>query len=149
MDRVEVVSAEPGGRPTELSIGALHIAAIGIPHEGWPDYHADVENIVFSITLDSQTTVAHMGDADPLTDHFTGSEAYWRLNHHHLVLPPYWFFLREQGRQVLSQIVDAEYAVGTHVPTKIPDEADSRPPEFEGFDLFTQPGEIRIIRPEP
>ncbi len=144
-DRISVVSPERASGPVVLRFGVIEVAAIDIPHEGWPDYHADVENIVFSVTLDAKTTVAHLGDADPRVEHFAGSDEYWRTRHHHMAFPPYWFFLREEGRKILDETVSADHAVGMHVPTEVADEPAERQPEFEGFDLFTRPGEERRI----
>ena len=47
-----------------IEFGPLLVEAVRIPHSGWPDHRADVENIVFRVTLDKETTVMHFGDAD-------------------------------------------------------------------------------------
>lgn len=144
-ERLSAVSPEYGVAPMELEFDGLQVVAINIPHEGWPNYMSDVENVAFSVTLDASTTVVHLGDADTQAEHFQYSAEYWRSRHHHLALPPYWFFVREQGRKALEDRIAADHAVGVHVPTRMPDEPQSRPPEFEGYDLFTQPGETRRV----
>lgn len=145
-DRLNVVSPQYGAAPVEFRIDGMHIAAIRIPHDGWPDYMSDVENIAFSVILDSATTVVHLGDADSGIEHFQNNGEFWRARHHHLALPPYWFFIRAQGKKVLEESIAADHAIGVHVPTRMPDDPQSRPLEFAGFDLFTRPGEIRHVK---
>ena len=146
-ERLNAVSPKYGAAPVELKIAGLHVVAINIPHAGWPDHMIDVENLAFSVTLDADTRIVHLGDADTGEEHYEISAEYWRSHQHHLALPPYWFFIREQGRKALEESIAADHAIGVHVPARMPDEPQSRPPEFEGHDLFTRPGEKRRIGP--
>ena len=144
-ERLRVVAPKFALPPVEIQVGGLHISAINVPHTGWPEYMYDVENVVFSVSLDAGITVVHLGDADTDTGHFERHDEFWRATHHHLALPPYWFFLDEGGRRSLSEHIAADHSVGVHVPTDMPDDAENCPPEFDGFDLFTTPGEVRNV----
>ena len=149
LQRVHGLGLESGASPRRLSIGELLIDAVRIPHEGWPNYHADVENIVFRVTLDETITVMHFGDADPDDTHFAKHSEYWQERHTDFAMPPYWFFLRAAGVQILDERIDATHTVGVHVPAEVPDAPRDRPDELRGFDLFTQPGEVRRIDDSP
>ena len=145
LKRVHGLALENGEGPIDIKLGALLIEAVRIPHEGWPDYHENVENIVFRVTLGNQTTVLHFGDADPNDEHFVQHAEHWRERHTHFAMPPYWFFFSGEGRGILEDRIDASHTIGVHVPTKVPDDPESRPGELQGFDLFTRPGEMRKI----
>ena len=144
-DRVVGLALELGDDPFRLSAGELGISAVRIPHSGWPTRRTDIENIVFRVTLDDAVTVAHFGDADTTLGHYEDQTGYWGEVTTDLALPPYWFFLTDDGRTVLDDIVDARDAVGVHVPTEVPDDPSERPPEIQGFDLFTEPLQTRDI----
>ncbi len=53
-----------GDQPTSFSVGAIKVEAVRIPHAGWPG-RAEIENIVFRLTLGDKVTIMHLGDADP------------------------------------------------------------------------------------
>ncbi len=144
-DRIYTVHPNYDRPPVELEIGELKVNAISVPHTGWPEYLSDVHNVVFSVLLDESISVVHLGDADTNRFHFKRHDEFWRTKHHNLALPPYWFFLDEDGRRSLSEHIAADHSIGVHVPTEMPDDASERPSEFSGFDLFTKPGEVRNI----
>ena len=102
LKRVHGLSLENGMAATDIVFGPLLVEAARIRHAGWPDYHADVENIVFRVTLDNETTVMHFGDADPVDAHFARSPEHWNERQSHFAMPPYWFFLSNEGRQILT-----------------------------------------------
>ena len=52
------------GTDRELGIGDIALTAFRVPHSGWPTRRLDIENLVFQVTLNNETTVAHFGDAD-------------------------------------------------------------------------------------
>ncbi len=131
--------------PLVLTMEGLLIEAVRIPHAGWPDGRTEIENIVYRVTLDERTTVVHLGDADPNDVHFARDAAYWDRRHNDLAMPPYWFFVSPQGPEIIERRLHARSAVGVHVPTRMPDDPAARPAEFEGVDLFTEPGETRQI----
>jgi len=89
--------------------------------------------------------VLHMGDADPNDTHFERDAAYWDKNHAHMAFPPYWFFSSAGGRDILENRLKPDHNVGVHVPVSIPADPALRPVELRGYDLFTRPGESRVI----
>ena len=143
LSRIHGISLERDSDAAQLQMEGLRIEAVRVAHGGWPDRHAHVENIVFRVTLDDQTTVMHMGDADSGAEHYAPHTAYWQGRKTNLALPPVWLFLTAQGRLVLKEYVDADHAIGIHVDNSVPDDPASRRPELEGLDLFTKPGETR------
>jgi hypothetical protein len=145
LNRVHGVAIENGAPPIEMEFGPLLIEAFRIPHAGWPGRHNNVENIVFRVTLDDETTVMHFGDADPNDEHFAKDPEHWKERHTHFAMPPYWFFYTDEGRQIIEDRIDASHTIGVHVPKKIPDDPESRPERLQGYDLFTHPGETRTI----
>ena len=147
-DRVIGVSLEYKDAPVALSMEGLQIEAVRIPHSGWPTGRLDVENIVWRVTLNEDTTVLHMGDADPNDVHFARDAQYWNRNNPHIAFPPYWFFSSASGRNILSNRIKAKRSVGVHVPVTISSDPIRRPAELRGFDLFTIPGERRRISAE-
>ena len=145
LNRVHGLAIENGAPSIEIDLGHIFIEAIRIPHAGWPNTHENVANIVFRVTLDDEATVMHFGDADPNDEHFAKDPEHWKQRHTHFAMPPYWFFLSNEGRQILEERIGASHTIGVHVPTKIPDDPESRPEKLKGFDLFTRPGETRNI----
>ena len=133
------------GAAIDIEMGPLFIEAIRIPHEGWPSMHENVENLVFRVTLDGETTVMHFGDAGALDEHFEIDPEHWQKRQTHFAMPPYWFFFSDEGRHILEDRVGALRSIGMHVPTSVPDDPASRTEELQGVDLFTRPGETRTI----
>ena len=145
LERVTAVDLAYKQTPVTLEMEGLLIEAVRIPHSGWPTSRLDVENISWRVTLDENTTVLHMGDADPNDVHFARDAAYWEKNHVHMAFPPYWFFNSTFGPEVLNNRIKADKNVGIHVPMKIPTNPALRPAGLRDVDLFTRPGESRII----
>jgi len=145
LKRVHGLSLENGVAAIDIELGPLLIEAIRIPHEGWPSFHEYVENVVFRVTLDSETTVMHFADADPLDEHFAQDPKRWQERLTHFTMPPYWFFFSDEGRRILEDRVGALHAIGMHVPTEVPDDPTNRPKNLQDVDLFTRPGETRTI----
>jgi len=144
-DRVTAVDLAYKDAPVTLAMEDLIIEAVRIPHSGWPTGRTDVENISWRVTLNENTTVLHMGDADPNDVHFQRDAAYWEQRHTHMAFPPYWFFSSTGGGPILKNRIKADHNVGVHVPVKVPTRSEDRPVELRGYDLFTQPGETRKI----
>lgn len=139
---VELAYKDP---PVTHEMDGLLIEAVRIPHSGWPTGRLDVENISWRVTLDKTTTVLHLGDADPNDIHFARDAAYWDKTHLHMAFPPYWFFNSTFGPKVLMSRLKPDASVGVHVPKSIPTDPALRPVEFRMHDLFTRPGETRVI----
>jgi L-ascorbate metabolism protein UlaG (beta-lactamase superfamily) len=129
-----------------LQHGTLLIEAVRVPHAGWPARQQQVENIAFRVTLDAETTVVHLGDADTSDAHFAHDGAYWSRRRTDVAFPPYWFFLSEPGRHVLERRIAPTRSIGVHVPADVPSRPAEREPELRGHELFTEPGEWRTIR---
>jgi hypothetical protein len=94
--------------------------------------------------VEDESTVVHLGDADARDVHFANDAGYWEKQPADLALPPYWFFLTDQGPGILDNRIGAAHAIGIHVPASFADPAKI-PPELHGRELFTAPGEKRTI----
>ena len=145
LERIHGLVLANGEAAVDIELDSLLIEATRVPHAGWPNRHSHVENLVFRVTLDSTTTVMHLGDADTGHEHYDTASGYWQERRTHLAMPPYWFFLSDEGREVLNDRIQADHAIGMHVPSEVPDQAADRPEEIREFDLFTKPGESREI----
>ena len=144
-DRVQSVSLQYKDAPVTLQMDELLVEAVRIPHSGWPTGRLNVENIVWRVTLNDNSTVVHMGDADPNDVHFALDPEYWNRVSPDMAFPPYWFFASGAGQSILENRVGARRNVGIHVPQQIPGDPMARPRELRGADLFTQPGETRSL----
>lgn len=144
-ERVTAVELAYKDAPVALEMEGLKIEAVRIPHAGWPTGRLDVENISWRVTLNETTTVLHMGDADPNDVHFERDAAYWGKTHIHMAFPPYWFFNSKYGPGILKNRLKPDHSVGIHVPVSIPAQHARRPVSLRGYDLFTEPGETRVI----
>ena len=142
-ERVTAFDLQPGDAPVFVRKGGLLVEAVSVPHTGWPTRNSDVQNIVFRITLDDTSTVVHLGDADARTVHFAQDMAFWEERRPDLALPPYWFFMSDDGLEVLEDRIYARHTIGIHVPREYADKPYAMPDELLGEDLFTQPGEGR------
>lgn len=149
LERIHGLSLENGAPAIDIELGPLLVEAVRVPHSGWPNYHPHVENLVFRVTLEDATTVTHFGDADPVDEHYAKNQAHWMERKTHFAMPPYWFFFSDEGRQILEERVGAVMSIGMHVPTKIPADPASRQEELRDVDLFTNPGETRVILTPP
>jgi L-ascorbate metabolism protein UlaG (beta-lactamase superfamily) len=146
MARVNAIALQYRDAPVSLQHGTLLIEAVRVPHAGWPARQQQVENIAFRVTLDAETTVVHLGDADTSDAHFAHDGAYWSRRRTDVAFPPYWFFLSEPGRHVLERRIAPTRSIGVHVPADVPSRPAEREPELRGHELFTEPGEWRTIR---
>lgn len=146
MARVNAIALHYRDAPMSLQHGTLLVEAVRIPHSGWPTRQQQVENIAFRVTLDAETTVVHLGDADASDAHFAPDVAYWRQRRTDAAFPPYWFFLSDGGRQVLERRIAPTRSIGMHVPADVPGRPEEREPGLRGHELFTEPGEVRAIR---
>lgn len=137
--RLHAINLDYGEQAISLSVGAIKVEAVRIPHAGWPG-RAEVENIVFRLTLDKNLTVMHLGDADPDDNHFLPHKEFWQHKVTDYAFPPYWFMLSEQGRGILDQRINAKDSIGIHVPTIVPESLQKT-----GRKYFSMPGETRKI----
>ena len=142
-DRISSFDLQYGDAPVFVRAGDLLIEAVHVPHSGWPTARTDVQNIAFRVTLEDTSTVVHLGDADPRLVHFEQDEMFWEERQVDLALPPYWFFLSDDGREILVDRMYARHSIGIHVPAKFAEDRSTIPEEILGEDLFMQPGEGR------
>lgn len=142
-ERVTIFDLDYGDAPVFVRKEGLLIEAVHVPHSGWPTARTDVQNIAFRVTLEDTSTVLHLGDADARLIHFEQDQNYWDERHIDLALPPYWFFLSEDGREILENRINIRNSIGIHVPAQFGDDPSSIPDELLGDDLFTRPGEGR------
>lgn len=144
-ERVTGIAIDSGDEALDFVIDAVAVTVMRVPHSGWPNRMADIENLVFRVTLEDDVTVAHFGDADPDPDHFAVNAESWKAARTDLAMPPYWFFLSDGGLDILENIVGAADAIGVHVPVSISDDPNARQTELRGHDLFTVPGQTRPL----
>ncbi len=128
-----------------MVIGDIEVNAVRIPHSGWPDRFADIDNIAFKVSLDAEATVLHMGDAHTDPEIFDKEAEYWAERPLHLAMPPYWFFKSGGGKKILEDHIHADEIIGVHVPARIPDSPSQYPEELRGRTLFSVPGEEKRI----
>jgi len=141
-DRVVGLDLDYGDAPVSIDADELTIEAVHIPHAGWPDARTDIQNLAFRVTLDDNSTVLHLGDADPRVVHFAADEDYWHARVIDLALPPYWFFGSDSGLEILNEHIDVRKAIGIHIPAAFSD-PENIPAEIRNYELFTRPGEER------
>lgn len=143
--RVVGIAAELDEPAADYTIGEVEIRVARVPHSGWPDRMTDIENLVFHVRLEGETSVTHFGDADPNPEHFAPHAGVWHEFGADLALPPWWFFLSDGGLRILEDHVVPTQTIGVHVPADMPDNEADRPDDVRGYDLFTTPGEQRSI----
>lgn len=142
LERLTGLDLDYGDSPVNIAAGDLVIDAAHIPHAGWPTARTDVQNIAFRVTLNDGTTVLHLGDADARTVHFENDEAYWDETTIDLALPPYWYFLSDDGIEILEERLDVIHSIGIHAPDDFSNPSN-RPEALFGYDIFISPGEGR------
>lgn len=151
LERVTAVGLQVGDEPRRFELPGLVVEAVRIPHAGWPSRLLDVENLAWRVTLvhgdgdGDGPTVLHLGDADTRDMHFARDAHFWEQRRLHLALPPYWYFLSDDGRVVLEERLRPAHAVGIHVPVSVPENPAEREPALREVDLFTRPGETRRV----
>lgn len=141
--RVQAFALEYGDTAKTITIGDITAEAVRIPHAGWPS-RANVQNLVFRVTLGEGTTVMHMGDADVNDSHYKPHDSHWQARVTDHAFPPYWFFGNEEGNTILTTRINAKTATGIHVPIKVPTGLTNGP-----HDYFSKIGESRTITPAP
>ncbi|MEL7032859.1 MAG: MBL fold metallo-hydrolase [Pseudomonadota bacterium] len=139
-DRVIGVPLERLDAPISYQEDKLAIDVVRIPHAGWPA-RADVSNLVWRVTLADGVTVMHLGDADPDDAHYATHANHWTKTRTDTAYPPYWFFLSDQGRDIVDSRLNATIATGIHVPIDLPTDLF-----VTGRDFFHKPGETRSLK---
>jgi glyoxylase-like metal-dependent hydrolase (beta-lactamase superfamily II) len=143
--RVHGVDLEYKDAPVTMVVDNLTIEAVRIPHSGWPTGRLDISNLAWRVTLDSATTVLHLGDADANPVHFALNPEFWSSNQPNIAFPPYWFYSTDEGRSILSDRIGADEGVGIHVPEAMSTDSSQIPLELRDVVLFLEPGETRPV----
>ncbi|WP_425409582.1 MBL fold metallo-hydrolase [Hyphococcus sp.] len=141
LSRVRTFDFIPGGDPITVELENLLVDAVAIPHAG---DRPDVQNVAWRVSLDDETTVIHLGDADTEPAHFERHREHFASRNHDAAFPPYWFYLNENGRRVLETYIAADHTIGVHVPARAAGNGNAWRARADG-DLFTDPGETRAI----
>jgi L-ascorbate metabolism protein UlaG (beta-lactamase superfamily) len=142
LDRMVGLDLDYGDVPVTIDADGITIEAVHVPHSGWPTARTDVQNIAFRVTLGDGSTVLHMGDADARVVHYEADAVYWEERTVDVALPPYWYFLSDDGIEVLEDRMNVIKAIGIHVPDEYSNPANL-PEELLIYELFTAPGEGR------
>ena len=142
MQRVTGVDINYGDDPVSLMVGSLKVAAFRIPHSGWPNHLAGIQNIAFSVTIDGVLTVLHLGDADTRDEHFSHNGDEWAALDIDAAFPPYWFLMSSRGVDILETRLKPNVTIGIHVPRELPPHHSAR---LKGQDYFQQSGETRQL----
>ncbi len=141
MARVHAFALEPGDTGKTISHGAIDIDVVSVPHAG---NRPHIQNYAWRVTLDEDTTVVHLGDADTAISNFSRHQAHFDAKTTNTAFPPYWFVGDDNGELILSDIIKAKQTIGIHVPKRAAGNGDQWRARFGG-DLFTDPGETRAI----
>lgn len=142
--RVTSIALEVGDPGEKFDLPGVSVFAVRIPHAGWPG-RANVQNLVYRVAMEEGATVMHLGDADVNDDHYAPYKDEWLAKKTDTAFPPYWFFLTPGGNEILKDRLNAEHAIGVHVPVKVPEALLET-----GKDYFDEAGETRALhRAEP
>lgn len=128
-----------GQDPLKVAFEGLQVEAVRIPHAGGPARRA-LQNLVYRVTLDGAATVMHMGDADPALEHYAPFSDHWAAQKTDTAFPPYWFFLSPEGVTIVDETLNADRAIGVHVPVQLPADLAA-----SGREYFAEPGEVRAL----
>ena len=137
--RVTGIALERLDAPVSLALNDITIDVVRIPHAGWPG-RADISNLIWRVTLADGQTVMHMGDADPRDEHYAPHQDHWQTTRTDTAFPPYWFFTMGDGPMLLKDRLNAENAIGVHVPLQVPPDLIA-----SGADYLHTPGEKRAL----
>ncbi len=139
-DRITSVSLELTGPAARYELDGILVEAVRVPHSGWPERHTDVENIVFRVTLADSSRVMHFGDAGTDDSHFAPHRDFFRRVRTGIAFVPYWMFGRADSDAFVDNVLNAESAIGVHVPVDVPEQLKQL-----GKDYFSTLGEMRSI----
>lgn len=145
MRRVKTYTINPEDSVSSYTLGDLEIDVVAVPHTGtW----TKIQNYAWRVTLGDDTTVIHLGDADPRVSNFARHQAHFDSKKTHTAFPPYWFIGDRNGELILNDIIKATQSIGIHVPKAAIGNGDQWRKKARG-DLFTDPGETRTISSPP
>ena len=138
------IDLTPEDAPITIEDGALEIDVVSIPHAG---NRPHIQNYAWRVTLDDEITIIHLGDADTAVSNFSRHTEYFAARRHDMSFPPYWFLGSASGKLILSDIIKAGHDVGVHVPSRALGDGEAWRKRLGG-DVFTDPGEKRVLPPK-
>lgn len=141
--RIITFDTKPGDLPEHTALDKLTVDVVAIPHAGGARM-ADIDNLVFRVTVAGSSTVMHLGDAAADDTYFAQQPEFWEAKNTQMAFPPYWFLTSQSGKDILKNRVHAAKVVGIHVPMKAVGNGDAWRQEI-GADLFSDPGETRVV----
>ncbi len=141
MQRVHTFDIAPDNDPVAFEVDGLSVEVVNVPHAG---DRPEIQNFVWRVTLDDETTVIHLGDAGPVVADFEKHADHFANREHDMAFPAYWFYLSDDGEKILETYISAAQTVGVHVPERAAGQGDEWRAQAGG-DLFTDPGETREI----
>ena len=104
-----VVSVDPENGNNKLKIGGIAVEILKIRHVSPRFYH--IQNLVHVITI-GHKTVVHVGDAEPLAEHF---EKLGLENRNiDAVILPNWFFANDAGKAVIDRFFKGAKIFASH-----------------------------------
>lgn len=139
--RVRTVTLKPEDAGETFSFGAIEIDVVSVPHAG---NRPHIQNYAWRVSLADDVTIIHLGDAGPVVSNFSRHQAHFDSKTTNTAFPPYWFIGDANGELIISDIIKAKQAVGIHVPERAAGDGDQWRQQAGG-DLFTDPGETRVI----
>jgi len=142
--RVISVDQTTDDSPLTLQAGTIIVEAVTIPHSGGERF-AQVRNTVFRVHLTPDLRVLHLGDATIDAAPFAAKQTFWDARSNDLVFTPYWLFKDAERRVILDDHIRAKQAIGVHVPTDLSGLKERYGSALDDVDLFTKPGEVRVI----
>lgn len=140
-DRLVTVNVAPDSEPQRISIGALDIDVVAIPHSG---DRPEIQNLAWRVSVGGAHTVLHMGDAGASVSSFARHQRHFSARRTDTAFPPYWFLPDPDGQLILRDIIRAENIIGVHVPARARGNGDEWRRDLGG-DVFTDPGEVREL----
>ncbi len=147
-ERITGVALSNGEAAERIEVAGVVVEALRTPHAGWPERHSEVHNITFRVSATNSVgapiRVMHMGDADPAAQHFTMNSKFFCCARTNLVMVPFWFFQQDDAGLLIDRTLNAEEAVGVHVPAETPAFLTS-----SEWDYFTKVGEELPIKELP
>jgi L-ascorbate metabolism protein UlaG (beta-lactamase superfamily) len=142
--RITTISLKMDGPSVRHEIDDILVEAVRVPHSGWPVRHKDVENIVFRVTLGGDTRVMHLGDAARKSEHFVPHVNFLQASRTGTAFVPYWILRPGQKDAFIDGVLNAEHAIGIHVPKITPPELKA-----SGKDYFDTLGQTQPIPATP
>jgi L-ascorbate metabolism protein UlaG (beta-lactamase superfamily) len=142
--RVTAIALENGEHERALTVAGVTVEAFRSPHNGWPDDHSNVHNLSYRLSAPVRAgdesspyhRVIHLGDADPSAEHFRAHGELLGAVRNGLVIVPFWFLRSDDPDLLIGATLNAEHAIGMHVPAQTPNWVN-----WSDWQFFTEKGE--------